>query len=55
MEREERIAKEIYYVRKYVVSHLSKNPLKSLYYKIMWQHYKRINDKEFMKKDKNNE
>ena len=52
MEREERIAKEIYYVRKYVVSHLSKNRIKTLYYKIMWQYYKRKNEKEFERKGK---
>ena len=52
MEREERINKEIYYVRKYVVANLSKNYIKRLYYHIMWQYYKRKNEKEFMKNDK---
>ena len=47
MEREERIQKEIYYVRKYVLSHLSRNYIKRFYYYIMWQYYKRRNEKEF--------
>ena len=52
MERKERIAKEIYYVRKYVIANLSRNYIKRLYYYIMWQYYKRKNEKEFMKNDK---
>ena len=52
MEREERIQKEIYYVRKYVVSHLSHNIFKTWYYYLKWQYYKRINEKEFEKNDK---
>ena len=52
MEREERIQKEIDYVRKYVVSHLSHNIFKTWYYYLMWQHYKKINEKEFKKHDK---
>lgn len=51
MERKERIAKEIYYVRKYVVASMSKKHIKRLYYYLKWQHYKRINEKEFMKND----
>ena len=50
MERKERIQKEIYYVRKYVVASFSKKYIKKLYYYIMWQHYKRINEKEFKEK-----
>lgn len=52
MERKERIAKEIYYVRKYVVASMSKKYIKRLYYYLKWQHYKRLNEKEFMKNDK---
>lgn len=52
MERKERIAKEIYYVRKYVVSNLSHNYIKRFYYYILWQYYKNKNEKEFMKNDK---
>ncbi len=51
MEREERIQKETYYVRKYVVSHLSRNRLKTWYYYLLWQYYKNKNEKEFMKND----
>ena len=50
MERKERIQKEIYYVRKYVVASFSKKYIKKLYYYIMWQYYKRINEKEFNEK-----
>lgn len=52
MERKERIQKEIYYVRKYVVSSMSKKHIKRLYYYLKWQYYKRLNEKEFMKNDK---
>lgn len=47
MTREERIQKEIDYVRKYVVASFSKRYIKKLYYYIMWQHYKRINEREY--------
>ena len=52
MEREERIQKEMTYVRKYVVSHLSHNIFRTWYYYLLWQYYKNKNEKEFMKNDK---
>lgn len=52
MERKERIQKEINYVRKYVVSKFSKKRIRALYYYLMWQHYKKINEKEFMEREK---
>lgn len=52
MEREKSLQKEIDYVRKYVLANLSHNYIKRTYYYIMWQYYKKKNEKEYMKNDK---
>ena len=50
MERKDRIQKEIDYVRKYVVASFSKRYIRKLYYYLMWQDYKKKNEKEFNEK-----